>query len=58
MHRLAQKRVKKTGIKVEQGILSSEQLPFDDGTFDCAAGTFTLCGVEDVGKGLGEVFRV
>ncbi len=58
MHRLAQKRVKKTGIKVEQRILSSEQLPFEDCTFDCAVSTFTLCSIKDVGQALCEVYRV
>ncbi len=39
-------------------MLSSEGLPFEEGTFDCAVSTFTLCSIEDVGQALGEVYRV
>ena len=39
MHRLAQKRIKKTGIKVDQHVLGGERLPFEDGRFDCAVST-------------------
>jgi ubiquinone/menaquinone biosynthesis C-methylase UbiE len=58
MHRLAQKRVKESGIKVDQRVLRSERLPFDDGTFDCAVSTFTLCSIEDVVQALAEIHRV
>jgi ubiquinone/menaquinone biosynthesis C-methylase UbiE len=58
MHRLAQKRVKETGIDVEQHVLSGERLPFEDSRFDCAVSTFTLCSIEDVAQALREVYRV
>jgi ubiquinone/menaquinone biosynthesis C-methylase UbiE len=58
MHRLAQKRIKQTGIEVDQQVLSSERLPFEDGRFDCAVSTFTLCSIEDVAQALREVYRV
>ena len=58
MHRLAQKRIKQRGIEVDQQVLSSERLPFDDSRFDCAVSTFTLCSVEDVAQALREVYRV
>jgi ubiquinone/menaquinone biosynthesis C-methylase UbiE len=58
MHRLAQKRIKQTEIEVDQQILSSERLPFEDSAFDCAVSTFTLCSIEDVAKALQEVYRV
>ncbi len=58
MHRLAQQRVRESGIDVDQRVLSSEQLPFEDGIFDCVVSTFTLCSIEDVNQALGEVFRV
>lgn len=58
MHRLAQRRIKMTGIEVDQRVLSSERLPFEEGTFDCVVSTFTLCSIEDVGQALAEVYRV
>jgi ubiquinone/menaquinone biosynthesis C-methylase UbiE len=58
MHGKAQKRIKKSGIKVEQQLLSSEELPFDEAIFDCVVSTFTLCSIEDVIRALGEVHRV
>jgi ubiquinone/menaquinone biosynthesis C-methylase UbiE len=58
MHRLAQKRIRHTGIEVEQQVLGGERLPFEDGRFDCAVSTFTLCSIEDVAQALREVYRV
>ena len=58
MHRLAQKRIKQRGIEVDQQVLSSERLPFEDSRFDCAVSTFTLCSIEDVAQALREVYRV
>jgi len=58
MHRLAQKRIKQTGIEVEQNTFSGECLPFEDRTFDCVVSTFTLCSIEDVGQAMSEAYRV
>jgi ubiquinone/menaquinone biosynthesis C-methylase UbiE len=58
MHRLAQKRIKQRVIEVDQQVLNSERLPFEDSRFDCAVSTFTLCSIEDVAQGLREVYRV
>lgn len=58
MHRLAQKRIKQRGIEVDQHVLKSERLPFEDSRFDCAVSTFTLCSIEDVAQALREVCRV
>jgi SAM-dependent methyltransferase len=58
MHRLAQRRIKKAGIEVEQRVESGEHLPFEDGTFDCAVSTFTLCSIEEVAQALRQVYRV
>ena len=58
MHRLAQKRIKQTGIAVDQHVLSGEGLPFEDNRFDCAVSTFTLCSIGDVAQALREVYRV
>ena len=58
MHRLAQQRVRRSGIEVDQRVLGSEELPFGDGTFDCVVSTFTLCSIEQVSQALSEVYRV
>jgi ubiquinone/menaquinone biosynthesis C-methylase UbiE len=58
MHRLAQKRIKQTGIEVDRHVLGGERLPFEDSRFDCAVSTFTLCSIEDVAQALREVYRV
>lgn len=58
MHRLAQQRIRQTGIAVDNRVLSSERLPFEDNTFDCVVSTFTLCSIENVDQALREVYRV
>jgi SAM-dependent methyltransferase len=58
MHRLAQRRVRRSGIEVDRRVGSGERLPFRDGTFDCAVSTFTLCSIGDVQQALAEVYRV
>jgi len=58
MHRLAQRRVRRSKIEVDQRVLSGEQLPFEGDRFDCAICTFTLCSIEDVDQALSEVYRV
>jgi ubiquinone/menaquinone biosynthesis C-methylase UbiE len=58
MHRLAQKRVRRSGIEVDQRVLGGERLPFEDSRFDCVVSTFTLCSIENVQQALAEVYRV
>jgi ubiquinone/menaquinone biosynthesis C-methylase UbiE len=58
MHRLAQRRIARLAIEVEPCRLSAERLPFDDGAFDCAVTTFTLCSIDSVEQALRELFRV
>jgi SAM-dependent methyltransferase len=58
MNSLALKRVKQTGIEVDQRILSGETLPFENTAFDTVVCTFTLCSIANVARALGEVYRV
>jgi ubiquinone/menaquinone biosynthesis C-methylase UbiE len=58
MHRIAQKRIKLARIEVDQRVLSSERLPFEDNCFDCAVSTFTLCSIREVNHALSDVYRV
>jgi ubiquinone/menaquinone biosynthesis C-methylase UbiE len=58
MHRLAQPRVRRSRIEVDQRVLSGERLPFEDDRFDCVVSTFTTCSIENVSCALAEVYRV
>jgi ubiquinone/menaquinone biosynthesis C-methylase UbiE len=58
MHRLAQRRVRRSRIEVDQRVLSGERLPFEDNAFDCIVSTFTLCSIDKVEQALSEVYRV
>jgi ubiquinone/menaquinone biosynthesis C-methylase UbiE len=58
MHRMARKRLDAAAIDVESRQVSGEQLPFDQGTFDCVVSTFTLCSIDDVGRALREIHRI
>jgi SAM-dependent methyltransferase len=58
MNRRAQKRIKEAGIQVDQRLLSGENLPFAEHSFDTVVSTFTLCSIPDVGRALAQVFRV
>jgi len=58
MHRLAQRRIRRSGIAVDQHCLNGEHLPFADGVFDGVVSTFTLCSIAHVAQALREVHRV
>jgi ubiquinone/menaquinone biosynthesis C-methylase UbiE len=58
MNRRAQKRIAEAGIQVDQRLLSGENLPFAEHSFDTVVSTFTLCSIPDVGRALAQVFRV
>ena len=47
-----------TGMEVDQRIVSSERLPFEENWFDCVVSTFTLCSVRNVNQALAEIVRV
>ena len=58
MHAKAKRRIARARIDVVHFVLSSERLPFEDGTFDCVVSTWTLCSIQDVKQALREVHRV
>lgn len=58
MHARARKRIQHTGIAVDQRVLSSERLPFENASFDCVVSTFTLCSIPAVEQAVAEVHRV
>jgi SAM-dependent methyltransferase len=58
MNRLAPRRIARSGISVVQRVLGGEELPFGDETFDWVVSTWTLCSIPEVGRAMGEVYRV
>jgi SAM-dependent methyltransferase len=56
--KLAGKRLKATSVPVERAGLDGQSLPFEDGRFDAALSTWTLCTIPDVAVALSEVRRV
>jgi len=58
MNRLAQRRIRRSRIKVHPHLVSGERLPFETAVFDCVVSTFTLCSIDNVNQALAEVHRV
>ncbi|HEX2566716.1 MAG TPA: methyltransferase domain-containing protein [Burkholderiales bacterium] len=58
MHRLAKKRLQRTGLKLSLVDLSAERIPFDDAAFDTVLMTYTLCSIPDPVSALKEMRRV
>ncbi|MGB3640087.1 MAG: class I SAM-dependent methyltransferase [Rivularia sp. (in: cyanobacteria)] len=58
VHKLAQKRIEKSTITVDNRILSGENLPMADNTFDSVVSTWTLCSIEKVEQAIKEIHRV
>ena len=58
MNKRLQRRIEELGIEVDKRIISSEELPFDDGTFHCVVSTMTLCIIPDVEQAMNELFRI
>lgn len=56
--KLAQKRIEKSSITVDHRILSGENLPMADNTFDSVVSTWTLCSIEKVEQAVKEIYRV
>ncbi|MDA7978846.1 MAG: class I SAM-dependent methyltransferase [Pirellulales bacterium] len=58
MNKRLQRRIAETEINVDKRVISSEELPFDNETFDCVVSTLTLCSIPDREQAMGELFRV
>lgn len=58
VHTIAQKRIAASPITVEHHVLSGENLPMADCSFDSVVSTFTLCSIPDVAQALAEIYRV
>ncbi|WP_414619580.1 class I SAM-dependent methyltransferase [Calothrix sp. CCY 0018] len=58
VHKLAQKRIEKSTVTVDHRILSGENLPMADSTFDSVVSTWTLCSIQKVEQAVKEIHRV
>jgi SAM-dependent methyltransferase len=56
--KLAQQRVRASGVPVERAGLDGQSLPFDDDRFDAALSTWTMCSIPDLAAALRELRRV
>jgi ubiquinone/menaquinone biosynthesis C-methylase UbiE len=58
MARIARHRIERSEIDVDLRIQTAEELPFQDGQFDCVVSTWTLCSVPDARRAVAEISRV
>ncbi len=58
VNQLAQKRIQESSMMVEHRVLSGEQLPMADNTFDSVVSTWTLCSIANVDQAIQEIYRV
>lgn len=58
MRKIAQQRAAAAGITLVHHVLSSEQLPMPDNTFDTVVSTWTLCSIANVAQAIREIYRV
>jgi ubiquinone/menaquinone biosynthesis C-methylase UbiE len=59
MVRLARHRmIKRSDIDVDLRVQTAEELPFEDGQFDCVVSTWTLCSIQDARRTVAEISRV
>jgi ubiquinone/menaquinone biosynthesis C-methylase UbiE len=56
--KLADERLKASGVLVERSGLDGQSLPFDDDSFDAALSTWTMCTIPDIAAALAELRRV
>ncbi|MGZ8649434.1 MAG: class I SAM-dependent methyltransferase [Solirubrobacteraceae bacterium] len=56
--KLADRRLRSSGVPVERAGLDGQSLPFADDSYDAALTTWTLCTIPDVAGALREVRRV
>jgi ubiquinone/menaquinone biosynthesis C-methylase UbiE len=58
MARIARRRIERSRIDVDLRVQTAEELPFQDGRFDCVVSTWTLCSVRVARRAVTEVSRV
>jgi len=58
MTRIARRRINGSRIDVDLRVQSAEELPFEDGRFDCVVSTWTLCSIREAERAISEIGRV
>ena len=58
MTRIARRRIERSHIDVDLRVQTAEELPFQDGRFDCVVSTWTLCSIRDARRAVAEIGRV
>lgn len=58
MNKFAQKRLKESKISAESKVMSGENLPMADNSFDSVVSTWTLCSIAKVNLAIEEIYRV
>lgn len=58
MNALAQRRIQASNRVVDHHVLTSEQLPIADASFDWVVSTWTLCSIAQIDQALQEIHRV
>ena len=58
MARIARRRIERSHIDVDLRVQTAEELPFEDGSFDCVVSTWTLCSIRDARRAVAEIGRV
>ena len=58
MTRIARRRIERSHIDVDLRVQTAEELPFEDGRFDCVVSTWTLCSIQEAGRAVSEIGRV
>jgi ubiquinone/menaquinone biosynthesis C-methylase UbiE len=58
MAHIARRRIERSDIDVDLRVQTAEELPFEDGEFDCVVSTWTLCSVRDARRAVVEISRV
>ena len=58
MARIARRRIERSEIDVDLRVQTAEELPFEDGQFDCVVSTWTLCSIRDAPRAVAEISRV
>ncbi|MGA9925420.1 MAG: class I SAM-dependent methyltransferase [Isosphaeraceae bacterium] len=58
MTRIARRRIERSHIDVDLRVQTAEELPFEDGRFDCVVSTWTLCSIQDSERAVSEIGRV
>ena len=58
MTRIARRRIKQSDIDVNLHVQTAEELPFEDGRFDCVVSTWTLCSIRDARRAVAQIERI